>query len=143
MNYVIALISQNCYKKNHSLNPSNLLISVNRLIVLLALFKCNSRHHNIKPKQPKAFCLIEIVSKLCIVMQSSRFDTWDFPFITTIGKIVHLLFFLSSFWRRYRGLPKIIEFTDLFQLEFCCSTTKILFSVYFCFIIFLFLLISV
>src|SRR3954465_2481907 len=53
------------------------------------------------------FVQLNYILRICISYAVLEIDIRGIsPIITTEAKIVHLLFFRSSFWRRCRGLPK-------------------------------------
>src|SRR4051812_46165754 len=109
--------------------PSIILIFVKKPIYFSAYF--NYYLVTICKHNPNiSFCLIELQFELDITTQSLRSTFGEFPYYYYRGKIVHLLFFLSSFWRRCRGLLKYKVFI-LFQLKFFCSSTKNFFFFFF------------
>ena len=78
--------------------------------------------------QPKVILFNWIIINTDSSYAVLEIDTQDNSFYYYIGKIVHLLFSRSSFWRRCRGLPNYLLI--IIQLEFCCSATKILLYFY-------------
>src|SRR4051812_27567184 len=79
------------------------------LITKLNLFFSLFFFARIKFPKTKTLVFVQLnyILRICISYAVLEIDIRGIsPIITTEAKIVHLLFFRSSFWRRCRGLPK-------------------------------------